>query len=91
MEDRTARVRRNWEFGYQQALQGIRKIGLRDIARFAKVGLRAGRRGLQLIKEQFPAALYIKVGFDTGFLRYAYFLAERTTDGRGNGGRRERQ
>ncbi len=78
MEDRTSRVKRNWEFGYQQALQGIRQIGPRDIARFAKVGLRAGRRGLQLIKEQFPAAIYIKVGFDTGFLRYAYFLAEKT-------------
>ena len=68
---------RNWDYGYEQAVQGIRKISLRDIAGFARVGLRVGRRGLQLMKEQFPAAIYIKVGFDAGFLRYAYFLAEK--------------
>ena len=77
MEDRTDKVRPNWERGYQQALQGIRDLSLGDIARFARVGLRIGRNGLQLIKDQFPAAIYIKTGFDTGFLRYAYFLAEK--------------
>jgi cyclopropane fatty-acyl-phospholipid synthase-like methyltransferase len=76
MEDRTDRVRQNWERGYEQAVRGIRDLSLRDIARFARKGLRTGRRGLQLVKEQFPTAIYIKVGFDTGFLRYAYFLAE---------------
>ena len=34
------------------------------------------REGARLIKEQFPAAMYIKAGFDTGFLRYVYFLVE---------------
>jgi hypothetical protein len=32
--------------------------------------------GVRLLKKLFPAALY-KAGFDTGFLRYPYFLAER--------------
>lgn len=77
MEDRTTRVRPNWDRGYQQAVQGICELSLRDLARFARTGLRVGRKGLQLLKEQFPAAIYIKVGFDTGFLRYAYFLAQK--------------
>lgn len=77
VEDRTSRVGRNWEYGYQQAVQGIQHLSVTDMARLARTGLRAGRKGLQLIKEQFAAALYIKAGFDAGFLRYAYFLAER--------------
>lgn len=77
MEDRTDCVRPNWERGYQQALEGVRSLSLRDIARFAKTGLRAGRKGIQFIKDQFAAAIYIKVGFDAGFLRYTYFLAEK--------------
>jgi hypothetical protein len=40
-------------------------------------GLRLGRDGIRLLKEQFPAALYIKAGFDSGFLRYRYFLLEK--------------
>jgi len=77
VEDLTPRVSRNWEHGYEQAVRGIQDLSLRDVASFARKGLRVGRRGLQLIKEQFPAAIYIKVGFDAGFLRYAYFLVEK--------------
>lgn len=77
MEDLTPKVRRNWEFAYERAIQGIRKITLRDAVSVARAGLRAGRRGIRLIKEQFPAVIYIKAGFDAGFLRYGYFLAEK--------------
>ncbi len=76
MEDLTPKVKRNWESGYAHALRGIRELSFRDVAGLTLTGLRVGRRGLRLIKEQFPAAIYIKVGFDTGFLRYAYFLVE---------------
>ena len=81
MEDLTPSVRRNWDHGYEQAVQGIQRLSFRDIAGLARKGLRVGRRGLQLMKEQFPAAIYIKVGFDAGFLRYAYFLVEKPADG----------
>jgi cyclopropane fatty-acyl-phospholipid synthase-like methyltransferase len=80
MEDLTPKVRRNWESGYDQAVRGIRDLSFRDIAGFAKTGLQAGRRGIRLIKEQFAAAIYIKAGFDTGFLRYACFLVEKPGD-----------
>ena len=40
-------------------------------------GLPLGAEGVRLPKEQFPAALYIKAGFDAGFLRYTCFLAEK--------------
>ncbi len=80
VDDLTPRVRPNWEHAYEQAIQGIRKITLRDAAHLARAGLRRGRRGIRLLKEQFPAAIYIKAGFDAGFLRYAYFLAEKPTD-----------
>ncbi len=40
-------------------------------------GAPPGAEGVRLVKEQFAAALYIKAGFDTGFLRYTYLLAEK--------------
>ena len=40
-------------------------------------GLPLGAEGVRLPKEQFPAALCIKAGFDAGFLRYTCFLAEK--------------
>jgi sterol 24-C-methyltransferase len=80
MEDLNSKVGRNWDYGYERALSGVEELSLGDIARLARKGLRVGRRGLQLIKEHFPAAIYIKVGFDTGFLQYAYFLAEKPRD-----------
>src|SRR5690606_19880335 len=71
-----ARVRRNWEFGYEQAIAAAQDLTLGKAAQFAWSGLPTGKEGLRLIKEQFPAALYIKAGFDSGFLRYTFFLAE---------------
>lgn len=46
-------------------------------AKFLGKRLTLGADSIRLIKEQFPAALYIKAAFDAGFLRYTYFLAER--------------
>ncbi len=61
-------------------LDSLRRITLRNAVHLARAGLRRGRRGIRLIKGQFPAAIYIRAGFDTGFLRYAYFLAEKRAD-----------
>ncbi len=80
MEDLTPCIRRNWDHGYEQAVRGIQRLSFRDMAGFVRKGLRVGRRGLQLMKEQFPAAIYIKVGFDAGFLRYVCFLVEKPAD-----------
>ena len=71
------KVGRNWEFGYEQALQGIQNLSTGSALRLLWKGIELGPDGLRLIKEQFPAAVYIKVGFDTGFLRYVYFLVEK--------------
>ncbi len=76
VEDLTQRVARNWELGYQNALKAVAELSLEDLPRWIWQGMRLGRQGIRLIKEQFPAAVYIKVGFDTGFLRYVYFLVE---------------
>ena len=75
--DLNGQVKRNWEFGYQQALSAITELSIKDAPRFLWQGIALGSDGIRLIKEQFPAAVYIKVGFDAGFLRYVYFLAER--------------
>ncbi|MBI5905163.1 MAG: methyltransferase domain-containing protein [Deltaproteobacteria bacterium] len=70
-------IRRNWEYGYEQAIRAIGELSMEDIPRFVWKGMKLGRDGLRLIKEQFPAALHIKAGFDSGFLRYVLFLAEK--------------
>lgn len=70
-------VRPNWEFGYEQAVRGIRDFSLKQAGRLIWKGVELGADGVRLIKEQFPAALYIKAGFDAGFLRYVYFLLEK--------------
>ena len=75
--DLNDRVRRNWEFGYQRALAAITELSINDAPRLLWKGITLGADGVRLIKEQFPAALYIRAGFDAGFLRYVYFLAER--------------
>ena len=77
VSDLNHRVRRNWEFGYQQALDAIRNPSLGRAARLVWTGIREGSEAVRLIKDQFAAALYIKTGFDAGFLRYVYFLAEK--------------
>jgi cyclopropane fatty-acyl-phospholipid synthase-like methyltransferase len=75
--DLNEKVRRNWELGYQRAIEGVRDLTLARVARLLWKGLPLGAAGVQLVKEQFPAALYIKAGFDSGFLCYTYFLAEK--------------
>lgn len=77
MTDLNHLTRKNWEFGYEQALKGINRLSVRDIPRYVWKGMTLGPEGIRLIKEQFPAALYIKAGFDAGFLRYVHFLAEK--------------
>jgi len=75
--DLNAKVRRNWDFGYERAIEGVRDFSLTRAARLVWSGLPLGADGIRLIKEQFHAALYIKAGFDSGFLRYTCFLAEK--------------
>lgn len=75
--DLNAEVSRNWEAGYERAIQAARELTIAEAARYAWKSLPLGKEGLRLIKEQFPAALYIKAAFDAGFLRYTYLLAEK--------------
>lgn len=75
--DLNEQVKRNWEFGYRRALSAITELSIKDAPRLLWKGIALGSDGIRLIKEQFPAAVYIKAGFDAGFLRYVYFLAER--------------
>jgi len=75
--DLNERVRRNWEFGYHRALAAITELSIKDAPRLLWKGVTLGSDGIRLIKEQFPAAVYIRVGFEAGFLRYVCFLAER--------------
>jgi SAM-dependent methyltransferase len=76
VEDLNDRVAPNWQLGYRNALRAVSELSVRDLSRFLWAGLRLGPEGLRLMKEQFPAAIYVKVGFDSGFLRYVYFLVE---------------
>jgi cyclopropane fatty-acyl-phospholipid synthase-like methyltransferase len=76
-EDLNAKTRRNWDFGYDSAIAAIRDFTVARAAKMLWKGLPLGTDGIRLVKEQFPAALYIKAGFDSGFLRYTYFLAEK--------------
>ena len=77
VEDLTPKVRRSWDHDDERAVQAVRELAFRDIVGLARTGLRVEPTGLRLIKEQFPAAMYIKAGFDAGFLRHAYFLVEK--------------
>ena len=74
-KDLNDRTRPNWNFGYAQAIRGVRNVSLAAAGRQMWKGLVLGPEGLRLIKEQFHAALYIKAAFDAGFLRYTWFLA----------------
>jgi sterol 24-C-methyltransferase len=75
--DLSEKVRPNWEFGYERAISVVREVSIAKAAKLVWKGLPLGADGIRLIKEQFHAALYIKAGFDAGFLRYVYFLAEK--------------
>ncbi|HEX2763526.1 MAG TPA: methyltransferase domain-containing protein [Allosphingosinicella sp.] len=76
-EGLNAKCRPNWDFGYDQAIAGIRNFSLGEAARYLWKGLPLGRAGVRLVKEQFHAALYIRAAFDAGFLRYTLFLSEK--------------
>ncbi len=75
--DLNEKVRRNWDFGYERAIAAVSEISIAKTAKLVWKGLPLGSDGIRLIKEQFHAALYIKAGFDAGFLRYTFFLVEK--------------
>lgn len=78
LADLNEKVRKDWDFGYECALKAVKELSEEQhLPGLIWTGVKLGPRGIRLIKEQFPAALYIKAGFDTGFLRYAYFLGEK--------------
>ncbi len=68
--DLNDRVKRNWDFGYARGLAAIRDAKTMS-------NLKSGRASMRRLEEQLQTAIYIKVGFDIGFLRYTYFVAER--------------
>lgn len=80
-EDLNDRSRPNWDEGYRRAIEAVRELDLAAAARLVWKGLPLGAEGIRLVREQFPAALYIKAAFDAGFLRYTYLLAEKPADG----------
>ncbi len=75
--DMNDKVRRNWEFGYHCAINAVNQLSISALPRLVWKGMKLGSNGVRLIKEQFPAAVYIKVGYDVGFLRYVYYLVEK--------------
>ncbi len=77
LSDLNDQVRPNWELGYERALSAVRELTYEDVARMIWRVKRLGPEGWRILKDQFPAALYIKAGFDAGFLRYTYIVAER--------------
>lgn len=76
IRDLNDKTRRNWEFSYEKGLEGLKNLTVKDVPRMVWNSVKAGPDGIKIIKEQFPALLYIKAGFDLGFLRYVYFLVE---------------
>jgi SAM-dependent methyltransferase len=69
----------NWEYGYRRAIEAVQELeGLATLAR-KRLSVRGDQ--LELVKDQFRAALYIKAGFDAGFLRYTLLLGERPAAG----------
>jgi SAM-dependent methyltransferase len=77
VQDLSEKVRKNWEFGYQMALRAVKGLSMEHLPSLIWKGAKLGPGGVSIIKEQFPAALYIKAAFDSGMLQYAYFLAEK--------------
>ncbi len=75
--DLNDKTRRNWDFGYEKAIGAVRDDMLAKAAKYLATGPQGDGAGIDLVKQQFHAALYIKAGFDAGFLRYTWFLAEK--------------
>lgn len=76
-EDLNHCTRRNWEYAYESALRAIGELTPESLTALVGEAAGWGPECFRLIKEQFPAALYIRAGFDAGFLRYKYYLLER--------------
>ena len=76
MEDMNHKVKKNWEFGYENGIKGIQEVSIKDIPKFIWKGIKEGTESIKLVEEQFPASIYVKAGYDTGFLRYTYMLVE---------------
>ena len=73
--DLNDRVKRNCEFAYARGLTAVREM--RNSPGLLSEGTKLGSVGIRRIKEQLLAAVSMKIGFDAGFLRYVYFVAER--------------
>lgn len=78
MDDLNDRVQPNWELAYERAIEAVREVEEQHLPRLLWARLRLGSDGIELIKAQFRAALYIKAAFDSGLLRYVLLLAEKT-------------
>lgn len=76
------RARPNWERAYHAALGALDELSPATISRWLGRALSGGEGALEALKDQLRAALYIKAGFDSGVLRYAYLLAEKRDDRR---------
>ena len=57
---------------YAQALKAVQELSSIGVAGRIWKRVELGAEGVRLLKEQFPAALYIKAAFDLGFLQYMY-------------------
>lgn len=77
VDDLNDRVRPNWEIAYERAIHAVQELTLADLPRLLWTRLKLGAEGAVLVKAQLEAALYIKAGFDAGFLRYVLLVAER--------------
>ncbi len=77
VDDLNDRVRPNWEIAYERAIDGVQRLSLEDVPRFLWARLKLGAEGVEMMKAQLEAALYIKAAFDAGFLRYVLVLARR--------------
>ena len=77
IRDMNDKSRKNWDFSYENGLKGLKDLSLKDLPQMLLKGSKAGPAAVRIMKEQFPALLYIKAAFDLGFLRYVYFLVEK--------------
>jgi cyclopropane fatty-acyl-phospholipid synthase-like methyltransferase len=79
-ENLNSRVKPNWDFAYDSAIRAVQDATSKNILEILWNGPALGKTGIQMVKDQFASALYIKAAFDASFLKYAYFLVERPAD-----------
>ena len=77
IRDMNDKCKKNWDFSYENGLKGLEELSLKDLPQMLMKGAKAGPAAVRIMKEQFPALLYIKAAFDLGFMRYVYFLVEK--------------